>query len=125
MAITVKTIHGKRYAYAAYRLGEKVVHKYLGPMSKPEVNAAIAEIESWKTIPEALRPLFWDTDAAKIDIKKNSRYIVERILELGNMNALSWLERLYPARKIIEVLKTSRKISKKSKNFWEVWFDVS
>ena len=70
MSIVIKTIHEKRYAYTAYRVGEKVVHKYLGPISKPEVNAAIAEIESWKKIPEALRPLFWDTDAAKIDVKK-------------------------------------------------------
>ena len=125
MSIVIKTIHEKRYAYTAYRVGEKVVHKYLGPISKPEVNAAIAEIESWKKIPEALRPLFWDTDAAKIDVKKNSRYIVERVLELGGLPALNWLERLYPARKIIEVLKTSRKVSEKSKNFWEIWFDVS
>ena len=125
MSIIIKTIHGKRYAYAAYRAGEKVVHKYLGPVSRPGVKAAIAEIESMGKVPETFRPLFWDTDAAKIDVRKNSRYIVERVLELGGLDALIWMERFYPARKIIEVLKTSRKISKKSKNFWEVWFNAS
>ncbi|MBF0328857.1 MAG: hypothetical protein HQL10_06840 [Nitrospirae bacterium] len=76
-----------------------------------------------KRVPVRFRSLFWDTSLANININKNARYIIERILELGDLNALNWMQKVYPAQKILDVLNVSRSISEKSKNFWDIWFE--
>ncbi|MBI3354010.1 MAG: hypothetical protein HY034_03870 [Nitrospirae bacterium] len=60
----------------------------------------------------------------KIHLKKNARYIIERILELGNLDAIYWLQMAYSSQNIIETLNTSRAVSKRSRIFWKLWFGV-
>ncbi len=124
MGIVIKTIGNKKYAYVAYRRREKVIHKYLGSISDPEVAKKIEKLEAEKRIPEQYHALFWDTDPLKIDIKKNARYIIERVLETGDLDDILWIQRLYPTRLIIETCEVSRKLSPKSRNFWRIWFQV-
>lgn len=65
--------------------------------------------------------LFWDTDPKKIDKKKNARYIIERILEFGNLNEARWLFGAYHKSKIKKVMNLPRaQISKKSKSLWSL-----
>jgi len=120
--VLLKTIGKKKYAYLAYRRGDKIVQKYLGPAEDKRVAQQIERSKSEKMIPEKLFKLFWDADPAKIKLGANGRYIIERILETGDMEAFEWMQRIYPARMIIEVFETSRKVSQKSKNFWEIWY---
>jgi hypothetical protein len=75
-------------------------------------------------VPDRFRTLFWDTDLKNIHIKRNARYIIERILEFGSLDALSWLQRLYTVQNIIDVLSTGKGMSKRSRTFWELWFGV-
>lgn len=119
MSIIIKN---DRYVYLAYRSGKKVLQKYLGLITNPDVARRIEELESERNVPEGFYYLFWDTDPKGIDLKKNARYVIERVLELGGLDALKWVQRLYPTRRIIETLETSRKITPKSKNFWDIWF---
>jgi len=118
-------IKDKKYAYLAYRSGKKVIHKYLGPIFEPRVAAKIKYLESEKNVPEKYHYLFWDTDPAMVDVKRHSRYIIERVLELGGLDALKWIQMVYPTRRILETLEISRKISLRSKNFWRIWFNGS
>jgi len=111
-----------KYAYLAYRNGKKVIHKYLGLLSNPDVVRKIEELEKDRSVPENFHYLFWDTDPKRIDLKINARYVIERVLELGGLDALRWLQRNYPTRHIIETLEISRKITPKSRNFWTIWF---
>lgn len=39
--------------------------------------------------------LFWDTNPDKIDTKKNSLYIIECILDLGNDKEVWWVKKFY------------------------------
>ena len=71
-----------------------------------------------KTIPDHLRPFFWETEFNQINIDKNKPYIIERILELGDDSAVSWLFSNYTKNEIKEILEKSRKVSAKSRNFW-------
>lgn len=125
MSILLKKIGGKEYAYLAYRDGARVVHKYLGPAESGRVAKKISEMQASEKVREEYRALFWDTDLKNIHIRRNAGYIIERVLEMGNLSALAWIQGLYPARKIIEVIETSRKVSPKSKNFWQIWFGVA
>ena len=125
MSIVRKMVKGREYVYLASRVGGKVIHRYLGSASDPEVMAKVRELEQSKRVPEEFAKLFWDTDASQLNIKKHSRYVIERVLELGALKAFIWIERLYTGNLIIEVLRESRKISERSKKFWAVWLGVS
>jgi len=124
MSVVVKRVKGREYAYIAYRQGKKVVNKYIGPMQDPEVRKRVEEIRLEKNVPSKFYSLFWDTDPSKIAIKANARYVIERVLEMGGMEAFQWVQRVYPTKLIIETCETSRKISEKSRNFWRIWLGL-
>ncbi|HCS49953.1 MAG TPA: hypothetical protein DIW61_17580 [Candidatus Aminicenantes bacterium] len=64
--------------------------------------------------------LFWDTDSSRLDLQQNKEYIIERVLELGDEKAVSWLVSRYPRSEIKKVLAASRRISRKSANYWSL-----
>ncbi len=66
-----------------------------------------------------LRPsLFWDTDPKKLDIHKQARYIIERIMDFGNDNEVRWMRQQYPKQLLAEVCKTSKQLHTSSKTLW-------
>jgi len=73
-----------------------------------------------RIIAEHLRPFFWEIDLSKINIEENKQYIIQRILELGDKDAVQWLFSNFPLDDIKKTLKESRSISKKSLNFWSI-----
>ncbi|PIV52238.1 MAG: hypothetical protein COS17_10235 [Elusimicrobia bacterium CG02_land_8_20_14_3_00_37_13] len=73
---------------------------------------------------KALKNIFWDTNIEKIYANRHSEYIIERILEFGDIKAVKWVFKKYPKTKIIKVIKNKRGFSKKSISFWAKIFDV-
>lgn len=73
-----------------------------------------------KIIAEHLRQFFWETDLSKINIEENKQYIIERILELGDRDAVQWLFSDFSLDEIKKTLEKSKRISKKSLNFWSI-----
>ena len=49
--------------------------------------------------------IFWDTDFTKVDVEKNKRFIIQRILERGNQIEIEELINLYSITTIQEELK--------------------
>jgi hypothetical protein len=66
------------------------------------------------------RALFWDSDPACLDLQENKEYIIERTLELGDDRAVRWLFSIYAQSVIKKVLAKSRRISRKSSNYWSL-----
>lgn len=123
MSVLFKKIGGKKYAYHAYRIGNKVVHRYIGPAEKESTVSMIAVIGSERGVPQRYRHFFWEVDPLKLDTRRDAKYIIERILEMGDLSTVKWLQWTYPARVIMETLETTRKVSQKSKNFWRIWHE--
>src|SRR3989344_5716928 len=113
MAVIVKTIHGKRYGYHVYREGERVVQKYLGPLSDSQTAEAMNRLREPKEVPERFYSLFWDTDPRKLNLRRHATYILERVLDYGDFAAFRWVEQLYPGRVILNTAIASRRISPK------------
>ncbi|PIT94984.1 hypothetical protein COT96_02225 [Candidatus Falkowbacteria bacterium CG10_big_fil_rev_8_21_14_0_10_38_22] len=67
------------------------------------------------------RSLFWDV--AKVDIQKNVRFIIERILNYGDEADFRWARKTYSDKKIKETLLKSRALDKKSFSFWCQYFN--
>ncbi|MBI2267541.1 MAG: hypothetical protein HYU64_20625 [Armatimonadetes bacterium] len=120
--MTIKKVGKRKYAYLAYRQGRKVIHHYLGPLSSPQVKEKIRKLEAEKKVPQAICTFFWEVDPSRIDLHRNARYVIERVLDMGSLEALHWLQTIYPTRMLIETFEVSRKLSERSRNFWRIWF---
>lgn len=124
MAIITKKIGKREYAYLVSREGKRVVHKYLGAAGTSKVQTMAALREETASVPKRLRALFWDTALENISLKSHARYVIEKVLEYGDLDAFAWLQNVYPGWQINEALLLSRGLSDKSRNFWLIWFEV-
>lgn len=73
------------------------------------------------TLPGFLRSLFWDINQ-DIDTGQKWFFIIERVLEQGNIEAVGWVFSAYPQEKIKEVVKNSRALSFKTISCWREYF---
>ena len=76
-------------------------------------------------VPQHVRPLFWDTDLATFDARAFPRYTIERVLEHGDEHDVAWLLTLFSRDEIRDVLRTARRLSARSANFWALVFGVA
>lgn len=124
MALITKIVGTRSYAYLSARDGKRVRHRYIGPIGDPAVEKIILALRETTSVPERFRSLFWDTRLEDIHLKRNSRYIIEKVLELGSLDAVNWLQGIVTVQKIKEVLTYSRGLSHKSRIFWSLWFGL-
>jgi len=75
-------------------------------------------------IPSNLQALFWDTDLATFTPEAYPDYTIFRVLELGDEAAVNWLRKTFTEAEIRRVLKSERRLSEKSANFWALVFRV-
>jgi len=75
-------------------------------------------------LPECAYRYFWDIDPSRLDVGEYPRYVIERLLEYGDLPSLRWMERRFSREEIVEVLKTSRQLSARSANFWALYFGI-
>ena len=77
-----------------------------------------------KALPEFTHQYFWDTAVAEINPVKDYYYIIERLIEYGNDPVIKWLASNYLKDQLQEVIKTSRKISRKTAVLWQNYYDL-
>jgi len=75
-------------------------------------------------LPEKFKKYFWETDFQKLNVKDYPVYIIERILEYGDMDAVIWMMKNFKKPQIKQVLTEKRGISRKSANYWSSILDV-
>jgi len=67
---------------------------------------------------EFRRSLFWDVDPQTIDLEKNARYIIERVLDFGSDEEVRWMWGLYPRERIRDVIEHSRVLQPHTRALW-------
>ena len=75
-------------------------------------------------LPEYLKKYFWDVDFLKLQRDKDSHFIIERILELGDMKSIEWMKKNFPEKEIKQIVISSRRLSPKSANYWGLVFKL-
>ena len=70
-------------------------------------------------LPQEFKKYFWDVEFSGLSLKKYPDFILGRIMNLGNLQALKWLLKI-PKQEIMRVVKTNREIDLKTRNFWRV-----
>ena len=72
-----------------------------------------------------LKPtLFWDCDLKQLDLSKNARFIIERVLAYGEVADFVWIKKTYGLEKIKEVFLHNRTLDKRSQSFWCLYFNI-
>lgn len=76
-------------------------------------------------LPKFLKKYFWEIDFDKLDFNKRIEYITLRLLEYGDVEAIRWLFRNIPKRKIREIIMNQRGLSPRSLYFWSYFFNIN
>lgn len=75
-------------------------------------------------LPPELSVFFWDVAPEKLNVQRDATFILERLLELGNDDAIRWIRTTYPEEAIKSVVKNSRRLSRKTARFWQVFLGL-
>lgn len=75
-------------------------------------------------LPDFTHRFFWGVDPTQIDYEAHPEYVIERLLEHGDLRAVRWMLASFPPQQIIRVLTSSRRLSPFSAGFWALFFDV-
>ena len=75
-------------------------------------------------IPQYLASLFWDTNLDSFDPLAFPDYTIARILEYGDRDAITWLKETFAEAQIVDVLRTERRLSRRSANFWALMYGI-
>jgi hypothetical protein len=78
------------------------------------------------SLAEENRSLFWDTDAAGLDVFAHWEYILGRVLEYGTLDSVRWVMETYGEEKIREFIlgRGLRILSRKTVNYWAMWLGL-
>ena len=68
--------------------------------------------------------LFLDASIEKIDLQKNKRYVIERVLTRGLLEDFYMLTQIYSNKEIIDALKKSKELDSKTIHFCSYYFNI-
>jgi hypothetical protein len=75
-------------------------------------------------VPNTLRPLFWDINLSEFEPLAYPEYTIFRVLEYGDDGAVVWLRGTFSSEEIRRVIRSERRLSRKSANFWAVVYGI-
>lgn len=78
-----------------------------------------------RSIPERVRRLFWDVSKNEVDPERHRVFVIRRIMDFAAPGDMRWMLDTYPGDEIIQVLKKSKGLSRKSVWFWAAHFTIS
>ena len=73
-----------------------------------------------RRLPRRLDKFFWDVSPRQIHLERHCEYVIARVLEHGDLVAIRWLIKTYRKEDIVNVVKSSRQLSRKTANFWRL-----
>ena len=75
-------------------------------------------------IPQEIRVYFWDVNAETFDPVSYPQYTLGRLLELGDEKAVAWMRKTFTEAQIRDAVRTERKLSRRSANFWALVYGI-
>ena len=71
-------------------------------------------------IPAQIKKYFWDVKIDKLNPAEYPYFVIGRILEYGDEDAVKWMTRKFQKSVITKTLLENRNISRKSAEYWAV-----
>ena len=76
-------------------------------------------------IPQHLHSLFWDVNLDSFNPHANPDYTISRVLEFGDERAVAWMKGTFSEAEIKRVIRTERRLSRRSANFWALVYEIA
>jgi hypothetical protein len=77
-----------------------------------------------KQVPKNLEHLFWDVKIETFNPLEYPQYTIDRVLEFGDDEAASWIKEIFSESDIKGVIKSDKRLSPKSANFWAIIYGL-
>lgn len=79
-----------------------------------------------RKLPQRLKWVFWDVDFARLDVERDASSIMARALELGRMEDVRVLMRIYAEEQRLAFFREGAHplVSERTRSFWEAYFGV-
>jgi hypothetical protein len=71
-------------------------------------------------LPPQLKRYFWDVTFDELTFEKYPRFIAERLLNYSDIEAVRWLLSVVDRQFIKSLLRDSRNLNAKTRNFWQI-----
>jgi hypothetical protein len=84
----------------------------------------MADIQLPKTLPQFLYQYFWDVDPVQIDRSRHPQYIINRLLDKGDLAAARWVLQNYPKELIVQTFRDMRDFSPWNGRFWARFLEI-
>ncbi|MBI5400190.1 hypothetical protein HZB07_06260 [Candidatus Saganbacteria bacterium] len=77
-------------------------------------------------LPREFKQYFWDVDFNKLSLRKHINSILSRLLQFGDMKAVSWIMRHINHLSIKKFIINfgDRQLDRRSNNFWRIYFGL-
>lgn len=72
------------------------------------------------TVPEYTKKYFWGDNLNDLSWPKHKKYIIQTLLEKGELDSLKWLFQNVSKEEVLELLPELRLLPKSS-NFWHIY----
>lgn len=76
------------------------------------------------SIPPSIHKFFWDVDPKGVNPQKSPKYVINRLLDKGDLEAARWVLASFDKGTIIETLKTMRDFSPWNGTFWSAYLHI-
>jgi len=77
------------------------------------------------SLPRALHRYFWDTDTTKLKPQDYPQYVIQRLLEMGDDEAVRWVRKNFSENLIKKTVQKRRGFSPKTAQFWASFLKIS
>lgn len=77
-----------------------------------------------KKIPKKLWKYFWDVNVKKLNPAEKSYFVISRLLDKGNIQAIQWIRDNFSDEEVKDTLKNYRDFSLRSGSFWGLIYKV-
>lgn len=71
-------------------------------------------------IPKSLHQYFWDVDVKKLDPDKKPYFVISRLLDKGNVEAVKWVKENYRQEQIKNTFRNIMDFNEKTGRFWSL-----
>ena len=75
-------------------------------------------------LPRRLYRFFWDVDAQKLNPSKYPKFVINRLLDKGDIEAARWVNNNFSEDQVTQTLESMRGFSLKSASFWGLIYNV-
>lgn len=76
------------------------------------------------SLPSKFYSYFWDVDAKSLNLSKKNLFVIQRLLNKGNIEGVVWVLQNYDKETIKKALTTLRDFSPKIGRFWQLYLNI-